>query len=115
MNLQEAEFELEIDNFKLDTVKITEANLGMAFYCYDDEELINLVYGGKKYFSLPDYLSIEIDDMKTELSQDNEFWQELLTEPFTFAPGKIEQRLRYMIADRIQEIKSDYEINRGDI
>lgn len=110
MNLQQAEQEMEIDNFKLDAVKIDESNLALAFFCYDEAELIELVYTGKKYFSLPDYLSIEIDDMKTELSQDNEFWEEALTEHFTFIPGKVEARLRHMITERIQEIKSDYEI-----
>lgn len=111
MNLHEATQELEIDNFKLDAIKIDESNLELAFFCYDVEKLVELVVTGKKYFLLESYQAIELECLLSELSKDNEFWFEALQEKMSdLIVEKIEHKIKQMARDLIEEVKSNYNL-----
>ena len=110
--------EMEIDDFKIDTIVINDSNLALAFSVCSVHELAQYVARGVKFFRLKNgmgYRTVCIDDIESEIARDDDFQADL---NFMVRTGKdlapIKEKLNKEIYDRayaeISEIKADYDL-----
>ena len=116
MNHFDAEYEAAQEAVT-EAILINEQNLAGHFNHYSEAELIKLLSTGKKFLRLKEGLGhrcIEIEDLSSEIAQDNEFTLILIRETLEdnasiesvreMLNAEIERRIAYAL----QQIKEDW-------